>query len=128
MDDEVNDQVSPSLKQKVGDMPRAIYKAQDWHVDDGVASDGSGRKPNHPPVRRVFTAEYKPAFLAEYDSCTVNGEKGALLRREGLYGSRATSAPLRRWSITSAAASLQNSFGLHLAGVGAPGCHCRDLP
>src|SRR5665213_3762458 len=87
MNDEVNEQMSPSPKQKVSDMPRAIYKAQDWHVDDGVASDGSGRKPNHSPVRRVFTAEYKLAFLAEYDSCTVNGEKGALLRREGLYGS-----------------------------------------
>jgi len=37
--------------------------------------------------RRTFTPEYKLAILAEYDRCTVPGEKGALLRREGLYSS-----------------------------------------
>jgi transposase-like protein len=64
----------------------AIYKADTWHVDEGVASDGSGR-PLRSAVRRSFTAEYKLAILAEYDSCTDTGEKGALLRREGLYSS-----------------------------------------
>ncbi len=42
------------------------------------------------PVRRVFTAEYKLAILAEYDACTESGEKGAILRREGLYSSLLT--------------------------------------
>ena len=37
--------------------------------------------------RRTFTPEYKLAMLAEYDRCTVPGDKGALLRREGLYSS-----------------------------------------
>ena len=37
------------------------------------------------PVRRAFTAEYKLAILAEYDGATESGEKGAILRREGLY-------------------------------------------
>lgn len=69
---------------------RAIYKADTWHVDDGVASDGSGRPLHHNPVRRVFTAEYKLAVLAEYDKCTESGEKGAILRREGLYSSLIT--------------------------------------
>lgn len=69
---------------------RAIYKADAWHVDDGVASDGSGRPLHHNPVRRVFTAEYKLAVLAEYDKCTESGEKGAILRREGLYSSLIT--------------------------------------
>ena len=87
MADEAKEQQGEEPKVLVSDMPRAIYKAKNWHVDDGVASDGSGRKPNHTPVRRVFTAEYKLAFLAEYDGCTEVGEKGALLRREGLYGS-----------------------------------------
>ena len=36
--------------------------------------------------RRVFTAEYKLAVLAEYDAAEP-GEKGAILRREGLYSS-----------------------------------------
>lgn len=37
--------------------------------------------------RRVFSADYKLAVLAEYDRCSEPGEKGALLRREGLYSS-----------------------------------------
>jgi transposase len=40
--------------------------------------------------RRVFPADYKLAVLAEYDRCTEPGEKGALLRREGLYSSLLT--------------------------------------
>jgi len=40
--------------------------------------------------RRTFMAEYKLAILAEYDRCTDQGEKGALLRREGLYSSLIT--------------------------------------
>jgi transposase-like protein len=55
-------------------------------VDDGVATDGSGR-PLRNPVRRSFSPEYKLAILAEFDGCSESGEKGALLRREGLYSS-----------------------------------------
>lgn len=65
----------------------AIYKADTWHVDDGVASDGSGRPLRPGAVRRSFSPEYKLAILAEYDACSVSGEKGAILRREGLYSS-----------------------------------------
>jgi hypothetical protein len=36
--------------------------------------------------RRRFTAEYKAAVLREYDA-TLKGQRGALLRREGLYAS-----------------------------------------
>ena len=64
-----------------------IYKADTWHVDDGVATDGSGRPPARNPVRRRFSPEYKLAILAEYDGCSEPGEKGAILRREGLYSS-----------------------------------------
>jgi transposase len=39
------------------------------------------------PRRRMFSAEYKLAIVAEYDSCVGDGDKGALLRREGLYSS-----------------------------------------
>jgi transposase len=75
---------SPSSKRA------AIYGADNWHVYDGVASDGSGRPPHHNPVRRVFSAEYKLAILAEYDGCSESGERGAILRREGLYTSLIT--------------------------------------
>jgi len=36
------------------------------------------------PKRRSFSAEYKLRILAEYDACAGDGDKGALLRREGL--------------------------------------------
>ena len=39
------------------------------------------------PHRRKFTATYKLALLREYDACEEPGEKGALLRREGVYSS-----------------------------------------
>jgi transposase-like protein len=38
-------------------------------------------------IRRVFPPEYKLSILAEYDRCSEVGDKGALLRREGLYSS-----------------------------------------
>ena len=40
--------------------------------------------------RRNFPAEYKLAILAEYDACSDAGDKGAILRREGLYSSLLT--------------------------------------
>ncbi len=39
------------------------------------------------PRRRSFTADYKLAILEEYDACAGDGDKGAVLRREGLYSS-----------------------------------------
>jgi transposase len=41
-------------------------------------------------VRRKFTAAYKLRILKEAESCTVQGQIGALLRREGLYASNLT--------------------------------------
>jgi len=37
--------------------------------------------------RRQFSAEYKRRILQEHEACDELGEKGALLRREGLYSS-----------------------------------------
>ena len=50
------------------------------------ADDGPVTPRSDLPRRRVFTAEYKLAALAEYDAAEP-GEKGAILRREGLYSS-----------------------------------------
>jgi transposase len=50
-------------------------------VDDG----GMGPRADR-PKRRTFTQEYKDAVLAEYDAAE-RGERGAILRREGLYSS-----------------------------------------
>jgi transposase-like protein len=37
--------------------------------------------------RRQFTAEYKKRILEEADACTTPTQRGALVRREGLYSS-----------------------------------------
>ena len=52
-------------------------------------SAGAGRPDPEVPERarrRTFTAKYKLEILAAYDAA-ADGEKGALLRREGLYSS-----------------------------------------
>jgi transposase len=64
----------------------------------GAAGGGGGVEPPAPsgprlaggpsprPVRRSFSPEYKLAIVTEYENAP-NGEKGAILRREGLYSS-----------------------------------------
>ncbi len=54
------------------------------------AHDGAVADPTHPdrPRRRRFTSDYKLAILADYDRLTMSGDKGAMLRREGLYSSQ----------------------------------------
>ncbi len=42
------------------------------------------------PRRRQFSAAYKRGILAEADRCSVPGDIGRLLRREGLYASHLT--------------------------------------
>jgi hypothetical protein len=52
---------------------------------DGVVDEPD---PAARPRRRTFTAEYKELVLAEYDALAHGSEeRGALLRREGLYTS-----------------------------------------
>ena len=40
--------------------------------------------------RRAFTAAYKARIVQEYDQLQTGRERGALLRREGLYSSHIT--------------------------------------
>ncbi len=55
-------------------------------VHDGGVLDEEDLAPR--PKRRSFTKEYRAATLAEYDRLPLhNGERGAMLRREGLYTS-----------------------------------------
>ena len=61
--------------------------------DSGRMDDAGGQRPE-PEVpqrarRRTFTAKYKLEMLAAYDAA-ADGEKGALLRREGLNSSHIT--------------------------------------
>lgn len=48
--------------------------------------NSSAADPAPRPTRRVFTPAYKLAIVAEYENAP-NGEKGVILRREGLYSS-----------------------------------------
>jgi transposase len=89
-DNQTDPAVGPDRRRRPGPGKRArIYRADTWHVDDGTGTDG-GAPYHRSPVRRVFSAEYKLAILAEYDACSESGEKGAILRREGLYSSLIT--------------------------------------
>jgi transposase len=57
--------------------------------DRSAASSSGPRSADGPsprPSRRSFSADYKLAIVAEYENAP-NGEKGAVLRREGLYSS-----------------------------------------
>src|SRR5215210_4453607 len=76
-------------------------------ADSGQVSGAGSQRPN-PEVperarRRTFTATYKLEVLAAY-AAAADGEKGALLRRDGLYSSHvvdwrraAMPAHLPRW-------------------------------
>jgi len=61
-------------------MPTLNGRAHDVVVGDDPL-------PDRPRRRRRFSADYKLAILADYDRLTGDGDKGALLRREGLYSS-----------------------------------------
>jgi transposase-like protein len=63
-------------------MPALIERAHDEVV--GVSP------PPDRHQRRRFDADYKLTILADYDRMTGSGEKGAFLRREGLYSSQIT--------------------------------------
>src|SRR6266550_7551015 len=55
--------------------------------EDGQVVSRAKRPRAGQPKRRSFTADYKLAIVERYDSLTDPGERGALLRREGLYHS-----------------------------------------
>ncbi len=55
-------------------------------TDDRRAAGAPGSEVPERARRRTFTAQYKLDVVAEYDAAAT-GEKGAVLRREGLYSS-----------------------------------------
>jgi transposase len=67
-------------------MTLTIADTRSLRADDGVVSSSDGPRAER-PRRRAFTPEYKLAMVAAYDRAIEPGERGALLRREGLYHS-----------------------------------------
>jgi transposase-like protein len=55
-------------------------------ADDQPTRSTPTADPTPRPTRRAFTPDYKLAIVTEYENAP-NGEKGAILRREGLYSS-----------------------------------------
>jgi len=81
---------------------------------DEDASPGPPEKRSY-SARRVFTPEYKLSILAEYDGCSESGERGALLRREGLYSSLITD-----WRRQHRQGLIKAALGRHDNGRGGP--------
>jgi transposase len=74
-------------------LPEMTVTVLDRAVVAGEAGQVSGKPQDRPDPevpekarRRSFTAQYKLDVVAEYDAAPA-GEKGAVLRREGLYSS-----------------------------------------
>ena len=70
---------------------------------DGAVASGKGPRAGQ-PRRRSFSAAYKARILQEYDALETGRERGALLRREGLYSSHI--ADWRKSRDTGAASAL----------------------
>jgi transposase len=77
-------------------MPTLTERAHDEVVGDPPPPDRHRR--------RRFDADYKLTILADYDRMSGSGEKGAFLRREGLYSSHIT-----EWRRAREAGLLQRS-------------------
>ena len=71
---------------------------------DGAVGSGKGPRAGQ-PKRRTFSAAYKARIVAEYDQLATGRERGALLRREGLYSSHITD--WRKQRDTGATAGLK---------------------
>jgi transposase-like protein len=61
-----------------------VYVSTSSDDQPGPSTPASDPAPR--PSRRVFSPEFKLGIVAEYENAP-NGEKGAILRREGLYSS-----------------------------------------
>src|SRR4029453_14929123 len=107
--------------------------------ETGIDDPGSGHAPGQedalpqrpdPEVperarRRTFTAKYKLEILAAYDAA-ADGEKGALLRREGLYSSQLVDG--RGWGGGPGAPARWPRWGRLVAVNPATSATSRSLP
>jgi len=80
---------------------------------DGAVASGKGPRAGQ-PKRRTFSAAYKARMVQEYDEMPAGRERGAMLRREGLYSSHITD-----WRKQRDAGAID---GLKEKPAGRPGC------
>lgn len=71
--------------------------------DAGTMTNNEPRPRSDQPRRRTFSAAYKLRVLDAYDRATGTGQRGALLREEGLYHSH-----IKDWKAARDAGTLQS--------------------
>lgn len=100
-------------EERNGSSARSAERAVGERSDLGAARPSREGVPDPELVqrakRRRFTAEYKLRILKQADACTLPGEIGALLRREGLYTSHLTA--WRKQRDAGALAGLERTRG-----------------
>lgn len=84
-----NGSLSEGLAMKGGRRPTGIGKPSE---NENFAAPTRAPNPEAVirPSRRRFTAKYKMEILDAYDRCATSKERGALMRKEGLYSSQIT--------------------------------------
>ena len=80
---------------------RELAQARSAEADSRDASPSPNTEVVAKPTRRQFTAAYRLRIVEEADRCSLPGEVGQLLRREGLYASH-----LANWRKARHAGSL----------------------
>jgi transposase len=88
-------------------MPTLTERAHDGVVGDPAPPDRHRR--------RRFDADYKLTILADYDRLSGSGEKGAFLRRQGLYSSHIT-----EWRRARESGLLHRSGSSDVSGAALP--------
>src|SRR5664279_5951017 len=89
----------PEMTLTLGVLDRGVGIADPDRVDDDQRACPDSQVPER-AKRRTFTAKYKMQILADYD-VAEDGEKGALLRREGLYSCLLYTSPSPRDGLLS---------------------------
>ena len=85
---------------------------------DGAVASAKGPRAGQ-PKRRSFSAAYKARILQEYDALETGRERGALLRREGLYSSH-----IADWRTTLSAGTVN---ALDAKPAGRPGRSAAEV-
>ena len=80
---------SSLVKMDVGQRPESIFTRTTTQPATNHQSIPDPEVPEK-AIRRKYPGEYKLKILKEAETCTLSGELGALLRREGLYSSHLT--------------------------------------
>jgi len=80
---------SAPLALEGGRRPTEKAKGAETHALPSTAAKPEPEVRPH-KTRRSFTAKYKLRILDELDRCARTGERGAIIRREGLYSSQIT--------------------------------------